>query len=436
MNPPSSDVVASSGSVRGALEALDDAARAEFWAALALRHTRGLGARSCRRLLAFFGSALAAVRGTVRWREAGISQDKAALLNSGSWRVTAKEEWDACRRLRGVVLLWTDTRYPAQLRELPDPPVFLYCRGDMSLLSAPCVAVVGRRDCTRAGILAAAELARGLAAAGVAVVSGMALGIDRAAHRAALEERGGTIAVLGAGLDVDYPRGNGDLRRGIERHGLLLTEYAPATPPSARHFPVRNRIISGLSLGVLVVEAALRSGSLITARLALEQNRSVYVLPDLIARSDAATGTGQADAHNQTTADNAMDADGCSKLLEQGAIGVRTADEMLRDLQPQLRGFLNTRSARPTAVPPVSQSVSRSAAPPDDSSDSGQGGASASARDGTEGRILAATRREPLTADALCRELELSPAEVGAALIILEVRGCLRRLPDLRYAPE
>lgn len=418
---------AASGRACGALEALDDAARAEFWASLALRHTRGLGARSCKRLLACFGSALAAVRGTARWREAGVSQDKAALLDSGSWRVTAKEEWDACRRLRGTVLLWTDARYPAHLRELPDPPVFLYCRGDMSLLFGPCVAVVGRRDCTRAGIRAAAELARGVAAAGVTVVSGMALGIDRAAHRAALEQQGGTIAVLGAGLDVDYPKGNGDLRRGIERRGLLLTEYAPATPPSARHFPVRNRIISGLSLGVLVVEAALRSGSLITARLALEQNRSVYVLPELIVRPDGAGGAGQPASPGLAPAEGPTVADGCSALLAQGASGVRTADEILRDLQPQLHGFLNARASRSAVAPSVARP---------ESEDSAQGAPAAPAGDSAEERILTAIRREPLQADALCRELGLSPAEVGAALIMLEVRGRLRRLPDLRYAPK
>lgn len=430
MRPSSSDA-ASSGRVCGALQALDDAARAEFWASLALRHTRGLGARSCKRLLAFFGSALAAVRGTARWQEAGIGPDKAALLGSGSWRVTAREEWDACRRLCGTVLLWTDARYPAQLREVPDPPVFLYCRGDMSLLRGPCVAVVGRRDCTRAGMRATADLARGVAAAGVTVVSGMALGIDRAAHRAALEQRGGTIAVLGAGLDVEYPRGNGDLRRGIERRGLLLTEYAPRTQPSARHFPVRNRIISGLSLGVLVVEAALRSGSLITARLALEQNRAVYVLPDLIARSGAAIRAEQPAASAGTTAEEAAVGDGCAELLAQGALGVHTADDILRDLHPQLRGFLRARAERPVAE----SSVARSGAPRDAAA-SGQGSPAAPAGDGTEERILAATCREPLHADALCRELGLSPAEVGAALIMLEVQGRLRRLPDLRYAPK
>lgn len=438
----------------GALEALDDAGRAEFWASLALRHTRGLGARGCKRLLAFFGSAFEAVQGTARWREAGVGPDKAALLASGSWRVTAREEWEACRGLSAVLLLWTDPRYPAQLRELPDPPVFLYCRGDMSLLGGPCLAVVGRRDCTRAGIRAATALARGVAAAGVTVVSGMALGIDRAAHLAALEQQGGTIAVLGAGLDVDYPGGNRDLRRGMERQGLLLTEYAPATPPSARHFPIRNRIISGLSLGVLVVEAAVRSGSLITARLALEQNRSVYVLPDPGASPEdgeqgpSCPAAGGSAPGARTEQEKGAPSEGCRQLLQQGAIAVASAEDILRDLGPQLRGSFMPQprkvsgAAAEPAAPVIPVAPAAPIIPIDPAGSGSPNGAPGSIRMSgdpslvsVEDRILAAIQREPVSADDLCRALRLSAAEVGAALVMLEVRGLARRLADLRYAP-
>ena len=431
MNPSSAGALCRAS---GALEALDDAGRAEFWASLALRHTRGLGARSRKRLLAFYGSAFAAVQGTARWREAGVGEDKAALLTSGSWRVTARREWDACRGLSAVLLLWTDPCYPVQLRELPDPPVFLYCRGDMSLLRGPCLAVVGRRDCTRAGIRAATALARGVASAGVTVVSGMALGIDRAAHLAALEQQGGTIAVLGAGLDVDYPGGNRDLRRGMERQGLLLTEYAPATPPSARHFPIRNRIISGLSLGVLVVEAAVRSGSLITARLALEQNRSVYVLPDSVESleyggqepSCPAADGGDAPGSRADRTEGAP-SEGCRQLLQQGAIVVGNAEDILRDLGPQLRGMLMPQPGKAPDAP-ADPAEPADPGPPDS--------ASAPFRaSSVEDRILAAIRPEPVSADDLCRTLQLSAAEVGAALVMLEVQGRARRLADLRYAP-
>ena len=207
--------------------------------------------------------------GKIRFRE----------FRSEKWREPARKEWDATRKLAGTVLLWTDSRYPALLKDLPDAPIRLYCQGDMSLLGNPCVSIVGTRTCSREGIRAAQAIASGLAASGITVVSGLAIGIDKQAHLAALDLPGGTIAVLGAGPDVCYPKENDGLRRSIIQRGLLISEYAPGTLPDPRHFPIRNRIISGLSLGVVVVEAALRSGSLITARLALEQNRAVYAVP-------------------------------------------------------------------------------------------------------------------------------------------------------------
>ena len=157
------------------------------------------------------------------------------------------------RKLTGTVLLWTDSRYPALLKELPDAPIRLYCQGDMSLLGNPCVSIVGTRTCSREGIRAAQSIASGLAASGITVVSGLAIGIDKQAHLAALDLPGGTIAVLGAGSDVCYPKENDGLRRSIIQRGLLISEYAPGTLPDPRHFPIRNRIISGLSLGVVVV---------------------------------------------------------------------------------------------------------------------------------------------------------------------------------------
>ena len=393
-----------------ALGALDSAMRSEFWASLALRHTRGLGPRTRKRLLAFFGSAYAAVRQPGRWGEAGVGGDKAAALATEAWRTEAKEEWDACRGLDGVILLWTDPRYPAQLKELPDAPGYLYCRGDMELLGGACLGIVGKRACTPNGIRAAAHMARGLAAAGVTVVSGLAVGIDRAAHMASVDLPGGSIAVLGAGLNVDYPKDNRDLRRKLERRGLLLSEYAPDTPPDAGHFPIRNRIITGLSLGVLVVEAALQSGSLISARLALEQDRSVYVW-------SGAMGT---NAPQPAQEPAGRLSEGCSSLLEQGALGVTGYEDILRDLKPQLRSLVHDGGALPMSEPDVAES---GALPPQRS------GTSPEAL--IEG-VLAGGKL--LSADDLCRELSLTAAQVGAALIVLEVRGRVKRLADLRYA--
>lgn len=298
---------------------LDAAGRAELWAALALRHSPGIGPRTVRRLLAGLGSALAAVqaadRGGHGWAQAGVRPHMAAPVARGVWRDTARQEWDALRACRCSILLWTDPRYPARLREVSDAPAVLYCRGDASLLANHAVAVVGSRLSSRAGRGVAADIAYSLSAAGVTVVSGLARGIDREAHVAALEEVGSTIGVLGTGIDVVYPPEHAELFARMEATGLLVSEYAPGTLPLPGHFPVRNRIISGFSVGVLVVEAAARSGSLITARLALEQGREVYAVP------------GPATA--QYTC-------GCRGLIEQGARPVTTAEDMLADLAPVL----------------------------------------------------------------------------------------------------
>lgn len=172
-----------------------------------------------------------------------------------------------------------DPGYPHLLREIVDPPSALFAKGDLGLLDRAAVAVVGSRNASPYGLSAASAIARALSAAGVTVVSGLARGIDAAAHRAALQEAGSTIAVLGTGIDQVYPATNRRLAGEIEASGLLLTEFAPGTPPRALNFPIRNRIISGLSLGTVIVEATDRSGSLITARMAAEQGREVFAVP-------------------------------------------------------------------------------------------------------------------------------------------------------------
>lgn len=392
-----------------ALGALDAAERAEFWAALALTHTHGLGPRSRKRLLDVFGSALGAVRGVARWAEAGIREAALREFRSEAWRESAKKEWEAARRLTGTLLLWTDARYPHLLRELPDAPVRLYCRGDLSLLGNPCVSIVGTRLCSKEGVRAAQAIASGLAASGITVVSGLAIGIDKEAHLAALPLPGGTIAVLGAGPDVCYPKENNELREAIIEKGLLVSEYAPGTLPDSRHFPIRNRIISGLSLGVVVVEAALRSGSLITARLALEQNRSVYAVPGLI---------------------DAKRAEGCRKLIRDGAQPIFSFTDILEDLRPQLREYAVPRpetaavhvSPAPTdAPPPVPPHPATSAAPVPPPAGP------------LESRVLTLLAQTPLSVDEACRALGCPPSEAGSLLIILEVRGLIRQRPDLRY---
>ena len=392
-----------------ALGALDAAGRAEFWAALALLHTRGLGARRCKRLPETFGSAFEAVQHHKDWGRAGINETCIQAFASDDWRKTAKKEWDAARTLRGSILLWTDSRYPQRLKEIPDAPVRLYCQGNTSLLKNPCIGIVGTRNCTKTGIRSAAGFASALAASGLTVVSGMALGIDRQAHLASVDLPGGTIAVLGAGLDVNYPASNADLRRKIAASGLLLSEYAPGTQPEARFFPVRNRIISGLSLGVLVIEAAVRSGSLITARLAVEQNRSVYAIAGGIGDQFAA---------------------GCQELIRQGAQPVFSSADILSDLEPQLRSCL--REQQPISEPVHCRRTSTKETQPRPKKIS-QPHSTTKGKDLQHRLLKLLGEKQSLSIDDCCQLLEIKAEEVSPVLIMMEVRGLIRRLPDMRY---
>lgn len=456
---------------RKTLAAMDEAARKEYWASLALRHCRGLGARSAARLARHFGSAYAAVQARELWHEAGVNKGQAAELATGSWRVTAREEWDRARDLAASIVLWTDPEYPVLLRPVIDAPLLLYCRGDLSLLQSPGFAVVGSRKATKHGRSVAEYMARCLSACGIAIVSGMALGIDRVAHEAALARVGRSIGVLGTGIDMLYPVGNMTVFDEMERRGLLISEFAPGTLPHAGNFPIRNRIISGLSLGVLVVEAAQRSGSLITARLALEQNREVYAVP------------GPAlDAHCL----------GCQDLVRQGAHAVFSAEDVLRDLAEQLRPFGISEGSVPDEEEGLLEDVSApespkvagahgasesSAACPSAASSGAAAGKSgkanrqdasageraskdasiiedasnnadtvqplnegeraaaenAAAADSNAGLLEYLRQNGPTHADVLADAAGLSAAAANAALVGLEMLGKVRRLPGARY---
>lgn len=424
---------------------MDEATRKEYWASLALRHCRGLGARSAARLARHFGSAYAAVQARQQWGEAGVNRGQAAEFSTGSWRVTAREEWDRARDLSASIVLWTDPEYPTLLRSIIDAPLVLYCRGDLSLLQSPGFAVVGSRKATRHGRSVAEYMARCLSACGIAIVSGMALGIDRVAHEAALARVGRSIGVLGTGIDVLYPPDNMAAFDAMERHGLLISEFAPGTIPHAGNFPIRNRIISGLSLGVLVVEAAQRSGSLITARLALEQNREVYAVP------------GPAlDAHCL----------GCQDLVRQGARAVFSAEDVLRDLAEQLRPFGIDEQSVPeqeeglqedvpapdsaggqVSKPVVPQVISRPApavsaesapavaVPETPPLNEGERAAAEHAASAGESPDMVAYLRQhgPTHADVLADAAGLTAAAANAALVGLEMLGKVRRLPGARY---
>lgn len=265
-----------------------------------------------------------------------------------------------------------DDAYPKLLREISDPPERLLYKGNKTLLHERCIAVVGSRKCTVQGVRTAKLLAGRLAEAGVTIVSGLAQGIDEAAHRGALERGGNTIAVIANGLDVYYPRRNRELQNEIAENGLLLTEYGPGTEPKRYYFPNRNRIISGLCEGVIVVEAAYESGSLITADLAGEQGRDVYAVPGLL------------------TAPTSF---GCNRLLSEGAIPVFDVNDLLESL----------------GLP--------------------QGGAADETRryeglSETEAAIVRALGKAgEMTADQLSRETGMPVCDVNPLISILELKG-------------
>ena len=291
-----------------------------LWACLVLRHCPGIGAFTAKCLIDHYGSAHEAVEVERRspgcWVEEKLVSARVAKgFAAEKWREKATAEWQLLQKEGTSFVFLYGPGYPRLLASTDDAPLILYYRGDVRLLQGAMVGVVGSRDCTEEGIRVTAFFSRCLARAGVTIVSGMARGIDRAAHISALREVGSSIAVLGTGVDVVYPPGNADLYAVLAEEGLLVSEFSPGTPPQAQNFPIRNRIISGLSRGILVAEASKRSGSLITARLALEQGREVFAVP----------------GHTLSTM-----SEGCRSLIRQGAKPVFEASDVLSELADAL----------------------------------------------------------------------------------------------------
>lgn len=375
-----------------------DSVELSAWLRLSL--TPGIGRATARRLLAHCGSALAVFDQPAAALRALLTpaQTTALLTLSDAQKAALQTTWQwlqtAPAGLGHAVITLADPRYPTSLLETADPPLLLYVAGPADAFSgaAPlfalqrALAVVGCRNPSAQGAIDAQAFARELCAAGLCIVSGMALGIDAAAHTGALEAAqagllpdGGpaTIAVWGTGLDQVYPRCHLALAQRIARAGLLVSEYPLGTPPLAAHFPQRNRIIAGLAQGTLVVEAALASGSLITARLAVEQGREVFAIPGSI---------------------HAPQSRGCHALLRQGAKLVETAQDVLDELQ----GL----PARKSAAAPASQPESKA-----------------------DAELLMALGFAPMGLDALVARTGWSAAQLQAALLELELEGRVARLP-------
>lgn len=351
----------------------------------------GLGRAGLRRLLAAFASP----QGVLDAAPAALAQVAApplcealrtpppelpaALAAVGQWR-----RGDATRR----VLTLGDPAYPPALLQSPDPPLLLYVQGDPAVLARPAIAIVGSRKATPQGLENASAFAAALADSGLVIVSGLALGVDGAAHEGALAKSAPTVAVLGTGIDRVYPRRHLELARRIAASGALVSEFLPGTPPLAENFPQRNRIIAGLTLGTLVVEAALRSGSLITARLANEAGREVFALPGSI---------------------QAEQSRGCHALIRDGAHLVESPADVLEELRrPGLP------APAPAAAAPARGAVAAQADDPGDP-------------------LLDALGHDPIGLDSLQARTGWSTPELLARLLELELQERIARLPGGLY---
>ena len=353
---------------------------AELAAWVKLSLTPGLGGQGLRKLLSAFGlpeRVLAAGQGALTRI---VSAEIAARLHSDADAAAVDETLKWAEQDGHAILTLADAGYPQQLLEIPDPPALLYLRGRRELIAGACLAVVGSRNATPQGVANAEQFSRAFSGAGLTIVSGLALGIDAAAHRGGLEGAGSTIAVVGTGADLLYPPRNRALGERIAREGLILSEFALGTPPHGHNFPRRNRVIAGLARGCLVVEAALSSGSLITARLAVEQGRDVFAIPGSI--------------HSPL-------AKGCHALIKQGAKLVESAQDLLEEL-----------GMKPVELP------------------AGKGGRAAD--DVTQG-LLAHLGHDPSGIDALCARSGLTVNAVSAMLLQLELDGKVASLPGGLY---
>ncbi len=364
---------------------------------LRLERTAGIGPRTAAALLDAFGSPDAVFAADAYALAAHVTPAQAhALLQppSDATRklLDATQDWLAVPGHRVVAL--GEPGYPELLTRIPDPPLLLYIRGHAHLLDGPCLAIVGSRNASAQGRANAQAFAESLSGAGLCIVSGLALGIDAAAHEGALRRCGGTVAVVGTGPDVAYPARNRVLCERIAREGCIVSEYPVGTPPLPGNFPKRNRVISGLAAGVLVVEAAVQSGSLITARQAAEQGRDVFAIPGSI---------------------HAALAKGCHTLIREGAKLVDTARDVLEALA--LSPLLAQQAARlPGADIPLTDIKI-------DNSVTGHAGAPADAA------LLDALGHDPVEPDILLARLGCSPGELAARLLVLELSGRLERLP-------
>lgn len=354
----------------------------EAW--LALEAVPGLGPESLRKLLAAFPGPQAILGASVAQLSPIVGQSLAQAIVQSSERPATAALIDATRAWLAQpdshFVPRTDPRYPPQLLDLTDAPAWLYVKGDPDWLARPMVAIVGSRHATQQGLRDAAAFAQALSEAGLTIVSGLALGVDAAAHEGGLAGIGSSVAVVGTGLDRVYPARNKALAHRLAAQGAIVSEFPLGTPPRTGHFPRRNRLISGLALGVLVVEAAPESGSLITARLAAEQGRDVFAIPGSI--------------HSPLSK-------GCHRLIKQGAKLVECAGDILEELGGRL------------GAPSVTEPKPEAGTTPDP--------------------LLDVLATGPLAMDQLAERLGLTVDALSVRLLSAEMAGTVARLPGGLY---
>ena len=354
----------------------------EPWLRLTL--SKGVGSATTIRLLSVFGEPATVLDASQATLAKHVPPRVAAAIKAGPDpdQLARTLEWLA--QPGNHVLTLADADYPKRLLEIPDPPALLYIKGNSRLLEASSLAIVGSRNATPQGLQNAQAFARDLSRRGWTIVSGLALGIDASAHEGGLDGDGSTIAVIGTGLDIVYPARNHTLAHRIAASGVIVSEYPLGTQALAGNFPRRNRIISGLARGVIVVEAALQSGSLITAREAADQGREVFAIPGSI--------------HSALSK-------GCHQLIKQGAKLVEAASDILEEL------------GAPAPLKQGAQTIPAEQPP----------------TDGATADLLAALGHDPIDVDSLIARSGLTPDRAYAILLMLELDGQVGKLPGGRY---
>ena len=369
----------------------------DFRSWLELRAVKGLGPITYTRLINRFGSP-EAIRGasfSALVSTGDLSPSLAASLQrplSGQTQEQIQREIDAVEAGKFSILTLTDPHYPARLKTIADPPPVLYYTGDLQECDQPALAIVGARKGSHAGRAFTRQLSGDLAALGFTIVSGLARGIDAEAHEGALAVAGRTWAVLGCGIDRTYPSEHNKLRRQIEQQGTVISEFSMGTSPQSYHFPQRNRVISGLSLGVIVAEASLKSGSLITARMAVEQNREVFAVPGNVTHPLS---------------------QGPHRLIKQGAKLVETSWDIVEEILPMLEPSFRDQLGRQQNI------VESKTASLTIGSD--------------EQAIFNRICLEPVPLDELIAQGSYSSSEVMSILLSLEMKGLIKQIPGLQY---